>query len=148
MESLIHGTCIALGSRAALLRGAPGAGKSDLALRFIDMYGAIAGGEAAALVSDDQTRLVVRGSELIASAPDAIKGQIEVRGVGIVDVATRPDAILALVVDLVDGADIERLPAEPAPRESILGLTIPVIRLAPFEASAPVKLKLAIKGAL
>jgi HPr kinase/phosphorylase len=145
-ESLVHGTCIALGPRAALLRGPPGAGKSDLALRFLAMYGG-AGGDAAALISDDQTRLVVRGRELIASAPEAIEGQLEVRGVGIVDVATRAEAVLALVVDLVDGDEIERLPANPGPREAILGMTVPVCKLAPLEASAPVKLKLALDRA-
>ena len=138
-ESLVHGTCIALDSRAALLRGEPGAGKSDLALRFLDMYR----DQSAALIADDQTHLVVRGGELIASAPEPIRGQLEVRGIGIVEVATRGEAVLALAVDLVDRTDVERLPADPGPREVILGLSIPVIRLAPFEASAPVKLKLA-----
>lgn len=143
-ESLIHGTCVALGSGAALLRGPSGAGKSDLALRFLDTYR----GESAALISDDQTRLAVCGSELIASAPEPIRGRLEVRGIGIVEVATRGEAVLALVVDLVDGADIERLPADPAPHEEILGLSIPVFKLAPFEASAPLKLKLALDRVL
>lgn len=142
--NLIHGTCIALGSAAALLRGSPGAGKSDLALRFLDMYR----DESAALISDDQTQFVVRGGELIASAPEPIRGQLEVRGIGIVEVARREEAVLALAVDLVDGADIERLPADPVPKESILGLSIPVFKLAPFEASAPVKLKLAFDRVL
>ncbi len=35
METLVHGTCVALGGSCALLRGRPGAGKSDLALRFL-----------------------------------------------------------------------------------------------------------------
>ncbi|MDP6689043.1 MAG: serine/threonine protein kinase, partial [Alphaproteobacteria bacterium] len=33
--SLMHGTCIAIGASAILLRGAPGSGKSDLALRLL-----------------------------------------------------------------------------------------------------------------
>ena len=37
-EVLLHGTCVAFGARAALLRGAPGAGKSDLALRCLAAY--------------------------------------------------------------------------------------------------------------
>ena len=147
-ESLVHGTCIALGPRAALLRGPPGAGKSDLALRFLAMYGGGSAKQAAALISDDQTRLVVRGRELIASAPEAIKGQLEVRGVGIVDVATRAEAVLAIVVDLVVGDEIERLPADPGPREEILGILVPVFKLGPFEASAAVKLKLAFDRVL
>jgi len=147
-ESLVHGTCIALGPRAALLRGPPGAGKSDLALRFLAMYGGGPAEQAAALVSDDRTRLLVRGGELIASAPEPIRGQLEVRGVGIVDVATCAEAVLALAVDLVDGDEIERLPADPLAREQILGIPVPVFKLAPFEASAPVKLKLAFERVL
>jgi HPr kinase/phosphorylase len=48
---------------------------------------------------------------------------------------------LTLVVDLVPSAQIERLP-EPR-SEHILGLAIPLIALAPFEASATAKPRLA-----
>ena len=49
---------------------------------------------------------------------------------------------LALLVDLVPPERIERLP-EPR-RERLLGVDLPVLALAPFEASASAKLRLAL----
>lgn len=140
----VHGTCVALGPRAALLRGPPGAGKSDLALRFLNMYDR----DSASLIADDQTRLEISGRELAASAPEPIKGKLEVRGVGIIEVTTMPQAELVLLVDLVDSKDVERLPADPPPKETVLGKSLPVFKLAPFEVAAPIKLKLTLENAM
>src|SRR5262245_3720616 len=84
---LVHGTCVALGRGAALLRGPPGSGKSDLALRFLYLArrGAAAL-EAPLLVADDQVRLTRQGPHLLATAPQSIRGKMEVRGLGIADV--------------------------------------------------------------
>ena len=51
-RELVHGTCVALGRRGALLRGSPGAGKSDLALEFLALPGD--GALRPGLVADDQ----------------------------------------------------------------------------------------------
>ena len=142
MTTLVHATCVALRLpgrtwRAVLLRGASGAGKSDLALRLID-----AGGR---LVADDQTRIARRGRTLTASAPTVLAGLIEVRGVGIVKLARSQvlaRAPLTMIVDLVPAERIERLPD--AAEEEVLGVALPVLALAPFEASAPAKLRLAL----
>ena len=77
-------------------------------------------------------------------AIDAIYGKIEVRGLGIVEIpALTRTAPLSLVVDLVASRDmIERMP-EPVDA-SIMGLRVPQITLYPFDASAPVKLMLAL----
>jgi len=120
-----------------LLRGPPGAGKSDLALRLIET--------GARLVADDQTELARQGKAVIATCPARIAGLIEARGVGIVKLGrgqlmTR--APVALLVDLAPPERIERLP-EPA-RERLLGVDLPVLALAPFEASASAKLRLAL----
>lgn len=131
----VHGTSVALGGDGILLRGPSGSGKSDFALRLID--------EGARLVADDQTELRLAGAELSMSAPATIAGQMEVRGIGILRVPTIPAAPLRLVVDLVPGGDIERLP-EPRYCE-FLGRQVPLIALAPFEASAPAKLRLALR---
>ena len=131
--SLVHATAIAIEGEAILLRGPPGAGKSDLALRLIE------GG--ARLLADDQALLRRADNHVLVRAPAAIVGLIEVRGVGIGHVDARDEAPLALVVDLVPSAQVERIPDSRL--EMVLGLAIPVIALAPFEASAAVKLRLA-----
>ncbi|HLI21784.1 MAG TPA: HPr kinase/phosphatase C-terminal domain-containing protein [Stellaceae bacterium] len=120
-----------------MLRGPSGAGKSDFALRLID--------QGARLVADDQTELRRVGDDITMSAPAPIAGQIEVRGLGIVALPSLASAPLRLVVDLMPAEEIERMPL---PREcSYLGRALPLVALAPFEASAPAKLRLAL-GAL
>jgi len=130
---LVHGTTVEIAGKGVLIRGASGSGKSDLALRLID------GG--AVLVADDQTELSAKDDRLIASAPANIAGMIEIRGLGIVRLPHRAWAPLALVVELVAGAEVERLPEQNA--EIFLGIALPVIRLAAFEASAAAKVRLA-----
>jgi serine kinase of HPr protein (carbohydrate metabolism regulator) len=132
----VHGTAIALGGEGILLRGPSGAGKSDFALRLID--------QGARLVADDQTELRRNGDGISMSAPATIAGQMEVRGLGIVSVPSVASAPLRLVVDLVPSVEIERMPL---PRQcSFLGCTVPAVALAPFEASAPAKLRLALRS--
>ncbi len=143
---ILHGTCIALGRRAALLRGPSGSGKSDLALRFLFLARrGPAALEPPALVADDQVRISRVGDRLLAAAPESIAGKMEVRGVGIVGIKPVADAELVLVVDLVASSEVERLP-EPQ-TVALLGLDVPLIRLAPLEASAPIKLVLALARA-
>jgi HPr kinase/phosphorylase len=133
---LIHGTAIAIEGSAILLRGPPGAGKSDLALRLID------GG--ARLVADDQAELRRAGERILVRAPAAITNLIEVRGVGILRVNAVAEAPLTLLIDLVSSAEVERLPERRF--EEVLGVAIPVIALAAFEASAAAKLRLALRA--
>ena len=140
--NVVHATAIALGGRAALIRGPSGAGKSDLALRCLTMTPSALIALPVLLVADDQVRLERIGHELRASAPAQILGKLEVRGLGIVAVPTAPEARIALVVDLVLSAEIERLPSRRT--ATILGVEVPVLELAPFESSAPAKLLLAL----
>jgi serine kinase of HPr protein (carbohydrate metabolism regulator) len=141
---IVHGTCVALGRTAALLRGPSGSGKSDLALRFLFLARR---GPAAVnpptLVADDQVRLIASDGRIAASAPEAIRGKIEVRGVGIIDVRCLPEAELVLIVDLTDRDGVARLP-EGGATVRLLGVEVPLLRLFPWEASAPVKLALAL----
>ena len=69
------------------------------------------------------------------------------RGLGIVTVPNLAEATLVLVVDLVEGENVPRMPPETAETVSIAGVAVPLLRLAPFEASAPLKLKLALLSA-
>ncbi|MBN9589257.1 MAG: hypothetical protein BGN85_04710 [Alphaproteobacteria bacterium 64-11] len=99
-EVNIHATCVAIGTQGILLLGASGAGKSDLALQLID------GG--ARLVADDRTILTVKNGVLSASAPAAIRGLMEIRGLGIVKLPVRASVRIALVAKL--GRKGARLP--------------------------------------
>ncbi|HEV2678149.1 MAG TPA: RNase adapter RapZ [Aliidongia sp.] len=132
--ALHHGTVVAFQGQGVLLRGAPGAGKSDLALRLIAI--------GAELVADDQVDLVAEPEGLVARAPPTIAGLIEVRGIGIRSLPHRARALVALVVDLVPSDQVERLP-DPAVQR-LEGCAIPSISLDPFEASTPLKLLLAL----
>ena len=132
----LHGTCIALGESGVLLRGPAGAGKSDLALRLIE--------DGARLVADDRVEISRTGDIVMARAPAALAGLLEVRGLGIVRLA--PDRVCAavplrLVVDLLPGADFNRLP--PPQQADLLGLALDLIGIEPFTASAPAKVRIA-----
>jgi len=131
---MIHATCVALSGHGVLLRGPPGCGKSDLALRLID------GG--AELVSDDQVAVEIRDGHLVAHPPETIAGKLEVRGIGIMTVPFVAVAPVVVAVDLVGPDLVERLPEASYCR--YLGIEVPLFALAPFEASAPAKVRLAV----
>ena len=130
----LHATSVAIAGRAVLLSGPSGSGKSDRALRLIDRGGI--------LVSDDYTLVKRIDGRLLATAPATIAGQMEVRGIGIVDLPSVGEAPVALLVDLFDR--VERMPLDPLLR-IVAGMQVPVIKVAPFEASAPIKVELALR---
>lgn len=132
----VHATCVSRHGIAALLQGGPGAGKSDLALRFIETF------SDARLVADDRTDLSARDGDVWASAPRALHGLIEVRGLGML---RRPAATarVGLVVNLIDSDTAARI-AEPD-HADLLGVTIPALPFWPFGASAPHKLAIALE---
>lgn len=130
----VHAGAVAIAGRAVLIGGRPGAGKSDLGLRLID--------RGALLVSDDYTHVRRAGGHALASAPPTILGKIEIRGLGVAEMETAQNVPIALFVDL-DHAP-ERLP-EPGETRMVAGVSIPVLRLAGLEASAPLKVEMALR---
>lgn len=131
----IHGTCVAVEGRGALLRGPSGSGKSDLALRLIE--------RGAQLIADDQVILEAHGASVRAGAEPRLHGKLEVRGVGILDVPHVQGAPLLAVFDLCEPEDVPRLP-EPEWAELLPGTRVRLFHLAPFEASAPDKVRLTL----
>ena len=129
----VHASSVAIDGRAILITGASGSGKSDLTLRMID--------RGFTLVSDDQTLLRRDQDLLLASAPPSIKGKLEIRGIGIVEMDTVSDVPVALLVELT--SDIQRLPDDSRERP-MLGVNIPLITIDPLTASAASKVVLAL----
>lgn len=124
-----------------LILGDSGSGKSDLMLRLI--------AAGSVLVADDRTDLTVEGNLLIASPPAAIAGLMEIRGLGIVTLAYRARAVVALAAELTPGQTSDRMPARlrycpPANLSLPDSAWPPLIRLDPLENSAPAKIAAAV----
>lgn len=129
----IHASCVAAGSRGILLLGLSGQGKSDLALRLID--------RGARLVADDRCDIWFERGRLWCRPPDRLAGKLEVRGLGIVEQPWTAPVPLAIGVRLAER--YERMPAHHAV-ETVAGHPLPALALSAFEASAPIKILLAL----
>ncbi|MDQ3080452.1 MAG: HPr kinase/phosphatase C-terminal domain-containing protein [Pseudomonadota bacterium] len=129
----VHASCVAIDGRAVLITGLSGSGKSDLTLRLLD--------RGFALVSDDQTLVKKTATRLTASAPPTIRGKLEIRGIGIVEMEAVDDQPVALVVELT--SDIQRLPDDSRERP-IMGVAVPLISVDAMSASAASKVALAL----
>lgn len=136
-ETNIHASCVAIGRRGVLLLGPSGSGKSDLALRLID--------QGAKLVADDRTILFVRNGALHAKAPASIKGLLEIRGLGIVEMSVRASVKITLAVRLVgEGARLPRLHLYHGPLPVKPALPVPQIALDSRFAATPAKVRAAL----
>lgn len=131
----VHGSSVMIEGRGVLIRGQSGAGKSDLALRLID--------RGATLLADDYTQIEREGDAIFGSAPETVAGLIEVRGLGLVPMPHGQSAQIALVIQLIDTPP-ERHP-DPLPTCKLCGLSLPLLMLNGFEASAPIKIELALR---
>src|SRR5438477_945291 len=114
-----------------LIRGASGIGKSETALGLIE--------RGYSLVADDVRRITsLEGRERMATAPDLTRNHMEVRGIGIINVASvfgigsiRIEKRLDLVVTLEEWENVEEIERVGIERESyeILGLKVPHVTL-------------------
>lgn len=114
-----------------MIRGESGVGKSECALGLVE--------RGYSLVADDITRLrLLEGRELMATSAEVTRTFMEVRGIGIINVAAifggraiRTEKRLDLVVTLAEWdqvGDIERTGLDQQFYE-ILGLKIPHVRI-------------------
>lgn len=129
-----HASCAARDEHGVLLLGPPGSGKSDLLIRLLD--------RGFALVADDQVEV----EDGLATAPAALAGLVEVRGLGILRLPCRATARLALAVTLAPGMGGESSARLPERGGEVVG--VPGIMLDPWLASAPLRVSLALDCAL
>src|SRR5213595_1928980 len=114
-----------------LIRGASGIGKSECVLGLIE--------RGYSLVADDVTRITsLEGRELMATAPELTRNHIEVRGIGIINVASvfgigsiRIEKRLDLVVTLKEWQEVEAVDRIGLDQEfyEILGLQVPHVTI-------------------
>ena len=95
----VHANALVVGGAGILIRGASKAGKSSLTVALIQA--AQSQGLASALIGDDRVFLRMDEGRLMAAGHPAIRGQIHVRGFGIVDMPSEDSAPVKLVIDLV-----------------------------------------------
>jgi HPr kinase/phosphorylase len=127
----VHGSMVDVQGIGILVRGKSGAGKSETVLGLL--------GRGGSLVADDVVHLrAFEGRELIGSAPDGARSHMEVRGIGVINVAAmfgigsiRLRKRLDLIVDLVAAEklnEVDRFGA--ASRcEEFLGIPVPVVEI-------------------
>lgn len=139
-ESLVmQASAVAVAGRALMIEGAPGSGKSSLALALID--------RGAMLVGDDGVTLSRRGDGvLVAEPPPNIAGMIELRGIGIVRMETAPSVPVSLILTLSAPGDPppERLPERAAVRR-LLGCDVPALAFDPGGIAPAVRAEWALR---
>ena len=128
MSVTVTASAIVYRGAGILIRGAPGTGKSTLALRLIE--------DGGRLLGDDRVHLSARNGRIIAGGHGAIAGTIELHGRGLVARPFERSAILRLVVDLALPDQIERLPEPDALTATLLGVSLPCQRLAANSSAA------------
>ena len=104
----LHGCMVDYRGIGVLIMGESGAGKSETAIGLLE--------KGAALVADDTVKLKQIDGELSATAKDFARGYIEMRGIGIINVANlyglsaiRPEKRLDLVVELKPATDLNKV---------------------------------------
>ena len=116
-DAYLHGSAVAIGEHALFITGAAGSGKTTLAMEMIAHGADLVADDRVGIAPDDNGRLWLSASPNIA-------GLVEVRGFGLIRLATRPRAVLKLIADL-DHSETERLPSR---RKRILSsIACPVI---------------------
>jgi HPr kinase/phosphorylase len=126
-----YGSMVDVLGIGVMIRGASGIGKSECVLGLIE--------RGYSLVSDDMTRLrAIEGRDLIGTAPELTRHHMEVRGIGIINVAsifgisaTRLEKRLDLVVTLKDWQELEEVDRIGLEQEfyEILGILVPHVTI-------------------
>lgn len=127
---LLHASCLLVEGKGLLISGASGSGKSSLCAQLIQ--------QGAKLVADDQVLLFHEMGQLMARAPEALQGKLELYGIGVLDVPYVLRAPVQLELRCVDA--IERMPEEGASQYG--GVKIPLLEVDPTHYATAAKISL------
>jgi len=126
-----HGSMVDVIGMGVMVRGSSGVGKSECVLGLIE--------RGYSLVADDVTRFrALEGKELVGTAPDLTRYHMEVRGLGIINVASifgvssiRHEKRLDLVVTLKDWQEMDEVDRTGLEHEhyEILGVRVPHVTI-------------------
>ena len=122
----IHASAVLVGTKAVLIRGPSGSGKSRLAWALLEasLTGALGFGR---LVADDRASVeAIHGRLIVRPAPELV-GLIEMRGLGIRKLPYEPVAVVGWLVDLF-AEDAARLPE--TMEIAVAGVTLPRLAVA------------------
>ena len=129
-KTSMHATLLEIYGRGVLLTGASGIGKSEIALELVR--------RGHRLVADDRVDLVNINKKLTGTCPELTKGVMEVRGIGIINVASmfgissykdRQDVDYVIELKLLDeNYSFERIDTSEH-YKNILGVYIPNIQI-------------------
>ena len=130
-EDTISGTLMSVYGKGVLISGESGMGKSETALELIR--------DGQVLVSDDRVDVEHVHNKIFGYAPDIIKGLLEIRGIGIIDVekmfgasAMANRSEVNMVIELVKSSaadEYNRIGDETPHYTRILDVLIPTIVL-------------------
>ncbi|MEM6384106.1 MAG: hypothetical protein AAF739_15650 [Pseudomonadota bacterium] len=147
-DKAVHATALAISGIGIVIEGAPGSGKSRLAMALLERASALAdmrllpadapinaptrppsrpAPDWSGLIGDDHVHLSVNAGVLVAAPAMDLRGAIEVRGLGIADVTWCEHHRVDLWVSLVPPGAWQRVP-EHASAE-IAGATVPRLTL-------------------
>ena len=125
----LHGGLLSIYGKGVLIRGESGMGKSEIALELIK--------RGHLLVADDRVDCYRIHNKIVGKAPELLSGMLEIRGIGIINVARMFGVSSVLPKTQVDfqvnlemwkpDQDYDRVGIEDKKHENILGVDIPKI---------------------
>lgn len=125
----LHGGLLSIYGKGVLIRGESGMGKSEIALELIK--------RGHLLVADDRVDCYRIHNKIVGKAPELLTGMLEIRGIGIINVARMFGVSSVLPKTQVDfqvnleswkpDQDYDRVGIEEKKHENILGVDIPKI---------------------
>ena len=125
----LHGGLLSIYGKGVLIRGESGMGKSEIALELIK--------RGHLLVADDRVDCYRIHNKIVGKAPELLSGMLEIRGIGIINVARMFSVSSVLPKTQVDfqvnlemwkpDQDYDRVGIEEKKHENILGVDIPKI---------------------